>query len=261
VRTVLEDPPEGGPVAGIAAGLDALQTDEMPADGEPDAEHAVLVLACDLPLVGRAVPLLVDALAASDATTDGAQLLAPDGRGRLALLVRRRALLGALRTLPDGTRGASVRRLCAGLALVPVPDPADLGADADTWDDVRRLDTVIRAGGNMTEPDDLPAGAAQDAPGAGRPEGPASAGSDLHGWVLSTAQDLGVDPDVLDVDLLLDIARDVAHVVTRPAVPLTTFLIGYAVATGGGDRAALERVAARTAELTRRWDETSGGTR
>jgi hypothetical protein len=36
-----------------------------------------------------------------------------------------------------------VRSLLEPLRMVPVPDPDDLGADADTWDDVARLETLV----------------------------------------------------------------------------------------------------------------------
>ena len=83
--------------------------------------------------------------------------------------------------------------------------------------------------------------------------GPVTRGSDLHRWVVSVGETLGVDPDALDVDTVLDLARDVAHSVARPAVPLTAFLAGYAVATGGADREAFDRVVDRVGALAAEW--------
>ena len=77
--------------------------------------------------------------------------------------------------------------------------------------------------------------------------------ADLDRWVLAVAEALGVDPAVLDRDLVLDLTRDVAHTVARPAVPLTTYLMGIAVGARGGDRAALDGVAAEVARLTAAW--------
>jgi molybdopterin-guanine dinucleotide biosynthesis protein A len=136
VRAVLEDPPSGGPVAGIDAGLTALS--RIPDDGLP-----VLVLACDIPGAAAAVPTLLAALAA-DADADGAHLVRA-GRPQLVAVHRRRALRAALDGLAadGGVHGASVRRLLERLRMVPVPDPDDLADDADTWDDVARLETVL----------------------------------------------------------------------------------------------------------------------
>lgn len=69
-------------------------------------------------------------------------------------------------------------------------------------------------------------------------------GDDLHRWVLDLVDALDLDPDAVDVDLLLDLARDVAHAVGRPAVPVTAYLLGLGVGADGGDRAALDRATA-----------------
>ena len=39
-------------------------------------------------------------------------------------------------------------------------------------------------------------------------------------------------PDALDRDFVLDLARDTAHLVARPAAPLTAYLAGVAVGRG-----------------------------
>lgn len=58
------------------------------------------------------------------------------------------------------------------------------------------------------------------------------------------AEELGVDLDGdVDVGLLLDVARDAAHQVARPAAPLTTFLVGYAAAAAGGGPERVRRAA------------------
>ena len=55
----------------------------------------------------------------------------------------------------------------------------------------------------------------------------------LQEWTDILAERLGVDLD-LDLRLVLDLARDAAHNVERPAAPVTTFLVGYAAARAGG---------------------------
>jgi hypothetical protein len=69
----------------------------------------------------------------------------------------------------------------------------------------------------------------------------------LDGWVAELAAALGVDAGAVDRDLLLDVARDAAHQVARPAAPLTTFLVGLAAGLRGGDAEAI-RSAADTAQ-------------
>lgn len=50
-------------------------------------------------------------------------------------------------------------------------------------------------------------------------------------WIDAVRTELGIDTDV-DVDAILDVARVAAHGVARPAAPVTTFLLGFAVARG-----------------------------
>ncbi len=65
----------------------------------------------------------------------------------------------------------------------------------------------------------------------------------LESWLTELAAALQVDPGELDRDLLLDVARDAAHNVARPAAPLTTFLVGYAAGLRGGGGAVVAEVA------------------
>lgn len=241
VPTVREHPPSGGPVAGIEAGLTFLDAASgvRPEDMNVTYDDGlpVLVLACDVPQAALVVPALVAALAAA-LDSDGVQLVDADGHAQLVALYRRRPLRAALDRLvrEGGVHGVSVRRMVDGLRMVGVPDVDGLGTDADTWDDVARLDRLI---GRRSAVDEQ----SQQHP----------AGSEIHRWVLSAGDALGVDPQAVDVEALLDLARDVAHGVARPAVPLTSFLAGYAVAAGGGDRAAFERVLAQVTGLVQDW--------
>jgi hypothetical protein len=50
-------------------------------------------------------------------------------------------------------------------------------------------------------------------------------------WVATAAEALGIAADI-DTATVLDVARDVAHGVERPAAPLTTYLLGVAVGKG-----------------------------
>lgn len=76
----------------------------------------------------------------------------------------------------------------------------------------------------------------------------------LSGWTrdLSEALDLDLEMDIVAV---LDLARDAAHGVERPAAPLTTFLVGYAAAARGGTAADLAECMRIASELTQTYVE------
>lgn len=50
----------------------------------------------------------------------------------------------------------------------------------------------------------------------------------LDGWLEQISQLLGIEEEI-DVAAVLDLTRDVAHDVARPAAPLTTFALGLAL--------------------------------
>jgi hypothetical protein len=54
----------------------------------------------------------------------------------------------------------------------------------------------------------------------------------LDEWTRQVAVALGLPAGQVDRDLVLDLARDAAHGVARPAAPLTTYLAGLAVGAG-----------------------------
>jgi len=70
----------------------------------------------------------------------------------------------------------------------------------------------------------------------------------LDEWTQAVAAELGLT-NAADRDLVLDLARDVAHNVARPATPLTTYLAGVAVGTGQD----ASDVAARITRLAEGW--------
>ena len=72
----------------------------------------------------------------------------------------------------------------------------------------------------------------------------------LDAWVDRVAALLELPAQEVEVALVLDLARDAAHGVARPAAPLTTFLLGLAVGRAGGTAADARRLAAEiTAEI------------
>ncbi|MGO3705145.1 DUF6457 domain-containing protein [Microbacterium gubbeenense] len=66
----------------------------------------------------------------------------------------------------------------------------------------------------------------------------------LDEWTRAACAELGLSPDDVDIALVLDLARDVAHGVARPAAPLTAFLAGLAAGRDGDAAAAISRVTA-----------------
>lgn len=52
--------------------------------------------------------------------------------------------------------------------------------------------------------------------------------TDLDSWVEALEAELGLPPGTVDVGAVLDLARDAAHAVARPAAPVTTYAVGFA---------------------------------
>lgn len=76
----------------------------------------------------------------------------------------------------------------------------------------------------------------------------------LKEWIEAVCAELGLDPADVDRDLVLDLARDVAHGVARPGAPLTTYLLGLAVGQGTGAREAADRITALAEDWQSRTD-------
>lgn len=145
VPVVCESPPGGGPVAGIAAGVDAL------ARGGPYG--IVVVLAADLPLIARTH---VDRLVAA---TDTRPTVFADPDGRLQWLAAAwpAPLLATTLTALGDAGGQSMRRLYGGVDPRSLPDPDRAAStDVDTPDDLKALD------GDATGPRRFPRAAEED---------------------------------------------------------------------------------------------------
>ncbi|MFB0625867.1 NTP transferase domain-containing protein [Streptomyces sp. AB3(2024)] len=219
VRWALEDPPGGGPVAALDAGLRAT-TAEL-----------VLVLSADLPFLDRDTVRALLAAASAD-PGDGALLRDPEGRDQPLVAAYRAEPLrreAALLAAEHGRLGGlPLRVLTAELRLATVTAAEPLASfDCDTWEDLAAARARIREHGSV-----------------------------LEQWIIAAKNELGIDVDV-DITTLLDVARDAAHGVARPAAPLTTFLVGYAAAraeAAGADPAqAVAEASRKAAELALRW--------
>ncbi|WP_241744192.1 DUF6457 domain-containing protein [Cellulosimicrobium arenosum] len=79
--------------------------------------------------------------------------------------------------------------------------------------------------------------------------------TNLERWVDALAAEYDLDPDVVDIGAVLDLARDAAHGVERPAAPLTTFVAGYVAGLAAGEGAdhPVEDVLDRATELALAW--------
>jgi molybdopterin-guanine dinucleotide biosynthesis protein A len=163
---------------------------------------------------------------ADAAGPDGVLLTDPGGRDQpLVAAYRAQALRRELESLAvecGGLAGLPLRRLIAALDLTRITDPV-ASFDCDTWDDIAAARARIREHEHV-----------------------------LDEWISAVKDELGIDLDV-DTGVLLDLARDAAHGVARPAAPLTTFLVGYAAARAGGGPEAVAEAARKAAALALRW--------
>ena len=123
VQRSLEDPPLGGPVAGIGAGLACLRP----------AKELTLLLSCDAPLAARCLPALAGAL-----IHDGAVAYHEGYRQLLVGLYRTEKLRDAVAPGGQGLRDISVKRALAGLDLTTCPITW-LATDLDTLGDVENF--------------------------------------------------------------------------------------------------------------------------
>lgn len=73
--------------------------------------------------------------------------------------------------------------------------------------------------------------------------------STLDQWLEAVCTELGIDQDSVDVRAVLDLTRDVARGVDRPAAPLTAYLLGLTAGRGMPVAEATARVTA----LARSW--------
>ena len=80
----------------------------------------------------------------------------------------------------------------------------------------------------------------------------------LDRWLAAAAAELDLDPSAVSIGTVLDVARDVAHDVARPAAPLSTFLLGLAVGRSE-DPDALRALAARLTARAAEWKAAAGG--
>lgn len=131
VEWVREEPPFGGPAAGIVAALASW----------PQVPTWMFVLACDLPRVDAAVMQLTRDLALQPPDVDGLCLADAAARPQwLTGVYRSGALLRGASRLDRAGADASVRDLLSDLAIAvttaDADDGGDVSLDIDTWEDL-----------------------------------------------------------------------------------------------------------------------------
>jgi len=133
VHAAQEQPPGGGPVAALAAGLVEL--------GGHGAD-VIVVLACDMPFLSH---VDVDRLVSTtrQGPRDGAVYVDSQGiRQHLAAAYRIAPLQQAMAAL-DSVDNASMRVLAKQLTLEEIQADPETTLDCDTWDDVARSRDVL----------------------------------------------------------------------------------------------------------------------
>ena len=73
--------------------------------------------------------------------------------------------------------------------------------------------------------------------------------NELEEFIRTTCRALGIDPANVDQDLILELTKDVAHNVVRPAAPIAAFIVGLAAGRAGGDADAVRAAAIKVAAL------------
>ena len=83
----------------------------------------------------------------------------------------------------------------------------------------------------------------------------------LKEWVELVCRELDIADAVSLAAMqsrVLDLSRDVAHEVARPAAPLTAYLLGLAAGRSSNPETTADELAQRLCELAHRWGEEQG---
>jgi molybdopterin-guanine dinucleotide biosynthesis protein A len=225
VQWVSEDPPFGGPVAGLAAALALVEAEWT------------LVLPGDLAHPERAVA----ELSAATRAADGVCLVDEEGhRQWLTGIYRTEGLRRRTRETADDLRGGSVRGFLSSLEIAGRPALRGASDDIDTWDHLREARSSARA----EMEDDMTDASPRTLP----PEA-------LDAWARALREHFGLEPEDLPISLVLDLAREVANGVARPAAPFSAFVAGLVAGRAGGTPDQVRDAVDRITRLAQDWDQ------
>ncbi|WCD93795.1 NTP transferase domain-containing protein [Microbacterium sp. nov. GSS16] len=231
VRWAREDPPFSGPAAGIAAGVSAQS-----GHGDGDAPEWTLVLAGDLPHVERVTAQLTGAATSAPSAADAVVLSAGGHPQWLAGIYRTAALRAAVRAAGDELAGLACRALLGGLDITWLADEDGITADIDTPADLARMRAAFEEETVSESSRTLP------------PEA-------LDEWALALRERFDLDAEDVPIGLILDLARDVANGVARPAAPFSAFVAGLVAGRAGGTPQQVREAVAAVVELAGDWKE------
>ncbi len=233
VAFAVEDPPGGGPAAGLLAGVRTLSESPL-----SSSVPLLALLAVDMPFVDASTFGRLRAALLEDPAADGAFLTDSNGRRQLAGVLRVDRLPRPTR--PDEAANLPMHKLLGDLRLLLVPGIGPESTDVDTPADLAALQTH-----------DAPTGLASG------PSGRQATQMDLDDWIDQLRLALGTDGDPaaeIDQALVLDLARIAAHSVERKSAPITTYLLGYAAGAQGADGKQIADLAFKAQQLAEGWD-------
>lgn len=211
-RFTQEEPIGGGPVAAISAGLTLIETE------------FVAIFATDMPFAALFLKTLIDNFPQGEDVT--IPLDSQGFRQPLCALYRTNSLRRAMIDIGN-VSSQSMKRLLGYLDVKELSLPGHLRRiliDVDTPSDLAQATQA------MIEHHD------------------SERARIMEKWIEAVQKELNLNVDV-DEELILDLARDAAHGVERKAAPITTYLLGIAIAGGADPKAAAKGVA----ELAGRW--------
>lgn len=211
-----EHPSGGGPAAGVAAGLRAIE----------DPSEWTLLLAGDLVDPTPGVRVLLEEAGTLPDEIDGICLQGGDRPQWLFGIYRTRALDDAVRAI--GTpRGASMHELLSPLRLRTVEVAPAVVADIDT-------------------PQDREQHAPAPATGRG-PREDAATQERWRAWVELASAAVGADPDDVDIRGVHQMTKQIAHRYDRPLAPVGSYVLGLAVGAARARGEEVDQVALRRA--------------